>query len=158
MSIETIIKMADRSEAFIELVQVYFEGGDELREYIVQNWDFGVNWAIPDQTRLACQKNQRWPCQVRIEASLAYSAVAANQVSKYREELIALAVIYQSCIAATLDPRRVFEKVAEVSPPKVKEMLAQFLARNEEDKSLSAFLLSTRINNDGETEIILPWQ
>jgi len=157
MTIEKILEMADRAAAFIELIRLYFDGPDEARKEIVKNWDFSVNWDLPNQTRLACQNGERWSCQERIEASLAYFAIAANLVGDYREELIALALIYQSCVIAGLDPYRIFEKIAKICEPDVRAMLMNFSARNEDDKSLAAFFLSAQINKDGEMEIRPTW-
>ena len=157
LNLEKILKMSDRAAAFIELISLYFYGGDEMRQYIVSNWDFGVSWELPNQARLTCKNNERWSCQQRIEASLAYSAIAVNYVADVREELIALAVIYQSCIFSSLEPDNIFKKVAKVSVPSISAMLINFIDRKEEDKSLAAFFLSAERNDEGEIEIRPTW-
>lgn len=157
MHLETVLKMPDRAEAFIELVRLLFYGDDAERDSIVKNWNFGVDWVYPNQTRLACNKKERWSSQTKIEASLAYFLLETKHESDYRENLIALAVIYQSCIAADLDARIIFEKIAKYATPRVKDMFANFLMRKEEDKSLAAFMLMAEKNEDGEIEIRFEW-
>jgi len=155
MKLEAVLVLSDRAAAYIELVSLYFNGTDCTREHIIDKWDFGVGWSVPNQARLACRRRERWSCLQRIEASLAYSAIAAKHSIDFREELIALAVIYQSCIYAELDPKEVFGKIAKVSPPSVKSFILDFLLRKEEDKTLAAFFLLAKQNNDGEIEIVL---
>lgn len=153
MKIEEILNLVDRSEAYIELARLYIVGADDIRVYIVKEWDFGVDWKLPNQARLACKYNEKWTCQERIEASLLYSVIAANSISDYREELIAMAVIYHSCVVAALNPYDIFRKIAEISDLKSREFFLGFLDRSEENKSLAAFFLKAKNNNDGEIEI-----
>jgi hypothetical protein len=157
MELEEIINSLDRAAAFIDLTRLYLNGTDELRQLISDRWDFGVTWDLPDQTRLACSKGERWSCRERIEASLTYSAIAVNQIINEREEIIALAVIYQSCLAAFVNPRNIFLTVAKVSTSHVRARLLEFLDRDENDKSLKAFFLSATKNIDGEIEIKPSW-
>jgi hypothetical protein len=152
--IKPIVELPDREDAYYRLVSLYVEGPEQLREEIRSKWDFGVDWTYPDQTRLACSKNEKRSIQERIMASLVYDAIEDLRQEGYREKLVALAVIYQSCIAAGLDPEEEFEKVASISSPRTALFLKEFIERDPEDKSMKAFMLTRKINSDGEIEIL----
>jgi hypothetical protein len=82
-----------------------------------------------------------------------YYAISANQELGIREKLVALAVIYHSCIFAGLDPIREFKMAAVIAPAGVCKMLQDFIERRQEDKSAEAFMLAVSKNRDGEMEI-----
>lgn len=157
MDLKPIISMPDRREAYYLLVDEFLRGSEELRSYIVAKWDFGVSWEYPDQARLACTKGEPRTCEERIVASLAYDAIAANHPVDLRDTLVAFAVIYNSCIAANVNPNDVFRRVASVSGSTVGREMIKFLDRREEDKNLAAFMLVARKNEEGELEIMPNW-
>ncbi len=155
--IDEIIKLTDREDAYFQLVMLFLQGPDQVREQIRLRWDFGVEWIYPNQRRLACSKNEKRSSQERIMASLVYDAIEDLQQEDPKEKLIALTVIYHSCIAAGLDPEKEFERVASISTTKTANFLMDFIKRNPEDKSLDAFMIVSEQNSEGETEIFPSW-
>lgn len=153
MTIDEILNNPDRGQAYLQLVKLFVEGTDETRNFIVNNWDFRVNWKFPEQTRLACSVGENKTSKERIQASLAYYAIAANRNSDMRDNLIAFAVLYHSCIAAGLDPASEFLEIAILARADLGKALKEFIQRTPEDKSPQAFKLVIKRNLDGEIEI-----
>jgi hypothetical protein len=60
-------------------------------------------------------------------------------------------------LEAGLNPRKKFESIASISSDKVAVFFRNFIKRNPEDKSKEAFMLTTKKNIDGETEIFPSW-
>ena len=152
MDILKIIDASDREGAYMQLANLYINGNEGIREFIYNNWDFGVFWILPNQRQLACNKNQRWSSIERIEASLCYTVLNATE-ENLREELIGLALIYNSCLVANLDPTKIFNKIAMIANLESKKVVLNFLDRTDIDKSLIAFHLKSEINADNEIEI-----
>jgi hypothetical protein len=157
LKVEDIIKLQDREEAYHNLAVLYIRGPEQVREQIRKNWDYGVEWVYPDPRRLACSKNEKRSCRERILASLVYDAIEDFREEGPRDKLVALSVIYHSCIEAGLNPQEEFESVASISSEKVANYFREFIQRNPEDKSKEAFMLKTKKNSDGETEILPSW-
>lgn len=158
MDIDSILSMADREEAFLLLAERYASEGSELRSFVREGWDFDVQWEFPNPSRLACRKHEKSSCEERIKASLVYEVITSSTDADVRDNLVAWAVIYQSCCFAGIDPDATFKQVARLAPDDFARRLNAFIARQPEDKSLEAFMLQKHINADGETEILLPWQ
>ncbi|MHB0916114.1 MAG: hypothetical protein ACYC5A_11210 [Thermoleophilia bacterium] len=156
MLVETIT-LPNREDAFMMLVDVFLNGTEELREEIRQRWDFGAEWIFPNMKRLACSNNEKWSSKERIVASLVYDAIVDLREEDIKDELVTLAVIYHSCLAAGHDPHKIFGKIAAVSTDKTAAVLRDFVNRNPEDISIEAFMLSTEVNSDGEMEISPSW-
>lgn len=154
IEIATIIRLADREEAFYRLTALYIEGPEDLRQRIRRDWDYGVAWNFPDPRRLACTKNEQRPVRERISASLVYDAIEDFRDEDPRDKLVGLAVIYHSCLHAGLDPAEEFEKVASIASADMARLLRDFIGRRPEDKSLKAFMLKVVRNADGEAEIL----
>jgi len=150
--------MKDRGEAFLLLAEQYINGESEFRDFVRDGWDFGVQWEFPNPSSLACQKHEKRTCEEKIKASLVYEVIASRGGQDARDNLVAWAVIYQSCCLAGIDPNGIFKEVAQVSPDDLKLRLNAFITRKSEDKSLEAFMLKKQINANGEIEILLPWQ
>jgi hypothetical protein len=155
--LEEILKLADRQDAYQHLAALFLQGPDEARDLIQAKWDFGLKWVYPNMQRLGCRKNERYSCDERILASLAYDAIANPKKEDFREKLLAWAHIYQSCLAAGIVPEELFRQAASVSSPDVAKMMMDFINRREEHKSMKAFDLITRTNSDGEIEIKPSW-
>jgi hypothetical protein len=155
--LQAIVKNEDRVAAFVDLVCLYIDGNDELRKGIREDWFPKNLWELPNIFRLACSKNEYGSSLKRINAQLVYFSFQEFSKDNYREDLIAAAVIYQSCILIGLNPDAIFEKVASISTPMAKDFLIDFINRNEQDKSLSAFYLTVKENSDGEFEIKPSW-
>lgn len=157
LSIQEVLRLPDRQEAFYQLVSIYMRGPDVVREEIRKKWDFGVEWVYPDPRRLACSLNETHSCRKRAMALLAYEAIMDLRQSDPRDELMMLAIVYHGCLAAGIDPKTLFDEVASVSSPRVARFLLDFVKRSPEDKSLEAFMLVMEKNPDGENEVIPSW-
>ncbi len=153
VELATIISCADRAEAYLQLVSLFMAGTQATRDEVSRRWDFGVDWVYPDATRIACSVGELHSSYERSVACLAYHAIAEMEQRDYREDLLDLAIVYNACLAAGLDPKRVFDEVAAVASERVALLLGQFIGRSPEDKSLEAFLLEATRNADGEVEI-----
>lgn len=157
VQLEEITKLTDREEAYYQLVKLFKQGSDEVRGLIRECWDFDVEWIYPNVRRLACSINERYSPIEKIQASLIYDSIEDLRQEDVKDKLVALAVIYHSCLAAGLDPQRQFEEVALISSPKIAGLFRSFINRSVEDKSMEAFLLVAYQNADGETEIFPSW-
>jgi len=155
--LKEIIAQPNREDAYYQLVSLFVDGPEKIREKIRKGWDFGVEWIYPDTRRLACSHNEKRSSRERILASLVYDAIEDLQQEDPKEKLVAFAVIYHSCIAAGLDPQEEFEKIASISSPRIASVFREFINRNPDNKSEDAFMLSTIINTEGETEIFPSW-
>lgn len=156
-SLQEVLRLPDRKEAFYRLVSIYMRGPEEVREEIRTGWDFGVEWEYPDPKRLACSFNETHTCRERAIALLAYEAIMDLRHSDPRDELMTLAVVYHGCLAVGIDPKNLFGEVASVSSPRTARFLRDFIKRSPEDKSLEAFMLIVEKNVNGESEIVPSW-
>ena len=68
----------------------------------------------------------------------------------FRDTLIGFCVIYHSAIEIGLDPKKLFEEIAEISSPNFAKELKRFIDRSEEDKALEAFCLERIVESDGK--------
>jgi hypothetical protein len=155
--IENIVKLQNREEAFYKLVTIFIEGPEQVREHIRKDWDYGVEWIYPNIRRLACIKNESRSSQERILALLVRRAIEDFGKGDMRDNLIALAVIYHSCVEAGLNPQEEFETVASIAPERTANILRGFVKRDKDNKSLEAFKLTAEKNLDGEIEIYPSW-
>lgn len=150
--IDYILNNKDREAAFFDLVKLYLRSDEETRQEIREDWDYGKEWQYPKWDRLACSVGEKYGPEEKLITSLTYHAIENTKLT-HREQLIDLGVIYQSCLFADLDPAVLFKRIAEVSTPNVAKRLIDFIARNEEDKSLNAFCLTVHIDAHGEREL-----
>jgi len=151
--LEGILRLADRQDAYQRLVALFLQGLGEARDLIQAKWDFGFKWVFPNMQRLACRKNERYSCDERLLAALVYDAIENGKNEDFREKLVGWAVVYHSCLAAGIVPEELFRRTASVSSPSMAGMMMDFINRPEEAKSMKAFMLVSRTNSDGETEI-----
>ena len=115
MNISELLKRDDRANAFFDLVDLYVKGPDSIRRQIRQGWDFNVEWKYPNSARLACSRGEKRSCQERLKASLVYYSIEDCRFGRSRENLIAFAAIYHSCVLAGVDPVSLFESVSAMS-------------------------------------------
>jgi len=109
IKVKDIIKLHNREEAFYNLVTLYIRGPEQIREQIRKDWDYGVEWIYPDTKRLACSKHEKRSSRERILASLVYDAIENFREEDPRDKLVAISVIYHSCIEAGLNPQAELE-------------------------------------------------
>jgi hypothetical protein len=157
LKIKDIIKLSDREKAYHELAVLYIKGPEQIREQIRKNWDYGVEWILPDTRRLACSKNEKRSSRERILASLVYDAIENFREEDPRDKLVVLSVIYHSCLEVGLNPQNEFESIASISSEKVAIFFRDFIQRNPKNRSKEAFMLTTKKNSDGEIEIFPSW-
>ncbi|MGH8398255.1 MAG: hypothetical protein ACRETA_08435 [Gammaproteobacteria bacterium] len=154
LGIEEVLRLADREAAYYDLVSLYMKGTNKDRDEIRRGWDYGVKWKYPNPKRLACVKNELHSSRNRVIALLVYESIENFKQVDPRDKLVALAVIYQSCLVAGINPDKLFEEVASISTLKSSVFFRDFIKRKTEDKSLEAFMLTRHKNADGEIEII----
>lgn len=155
-SLDDLFTISDRTAAYMGLAKRYIHGSDDDRCWIVAGWDFGVDWAYPNWQRLACKTGEAYEPEEKIRAFLVSQAItAAKPTVDVRDDLVGLAIIYQSAVAAGLDANKEFGYIASISPPPVRALLEDFAKRADADKSLAAFRLASILNGDGEIEIRL---
>ncbi len=158
MDLETIIKMTDRREAYMELAKLYLESDVETKNSIAQNWPYDVQWEFPDPRRLACQTGEKWSSQERAEAIAVRYGIMAKYIADlweldFRDVLVVLGVEYNGMVLAQLKPEEIFWKVLPDFPPNIQEILYGFFSRKGEDKSLQAWNLTVIKNKHGEQEL-----
>lgn len=100
---------------------------------------------------------EKYKPEDKIIASLCYYSINSKNQSDDRDIILALTVIYNSILLNNQNPIEIFNQIANVSDQKFSKVLKDFLLRDEEDKSMDAFLLKMKRNEYGEIEIILPW-
>lgn len=140
MTIDDILNLNDRAEAYYEIVNLFMSGSDDTRHFILKNWDFNAKWRYPNPYKLACKKNEMKSPTERIKASC-FSLLASWSHIDIRDWLVAIAVIYHSIIEAGMDPNVELRKVIAVSPSDIGGEINRFLLRASADRSLEALLL-----------------
>ena len=155
--LDGILKNPDRRTAYLDLAQNYMTRDQAFRDMVTQGWDFNVSWKYSDGRRLASTKNDIVSPEIRIRTGLLYYSIAEKYSRDVRDDLMGIAICYHSCLAADIDPETMFRSVAEVSTPKVRKLLVDFIERSDENKSMKAFSL-VRINGeDGDIVIKASW-
>jgi hypothetical protein len=145
--LDNILINPDRKAAYIDITHEYMNNGDLFRSTVNQLWDFGVTWVFPDGKRLASTVGETSLPEQRIQASLLYYSLDAQNSKDIRDDILGIANIYHSCIAAGLNPDLIFRSVANVSLPSVSRLLINFIERPDKQKCMEAFALA--INDDG---------
>lgn len=143
----------DRAAASVKLGAAFVDGTPDERFSVFEQWPFGVEWAYPTLSRLACVRGEKYPPGDRIIASLVLDALEG--VLETRENLVALSATYRSCELASVSPAELFGLVADALPFELGQSLRDFLLRRPEERALAEFLLVERANEDGEIEIVL---
>jgi len=141
----------NRGRAAAALGPSFLRATGEERSAVAAGWSFGATWPYPDPARLACRTGETTSPLERIVSSLVLDSL--ENIFGTREHLIALSATYRSCELAGLSPSDVFSSVAAVLPASHADALRAFLRRQPEDRSLGAFGLVERTNEDGEYEI-----
>ena len=155
--IDEIVGLPDREEAYFQLASLFVQGPENMRKQIRNEWDFGVTWTYPNPRRLACSIRESHSCRERARAILIYNAINDLKQGDPRDELVSVAIVYHACLATNINPRELFEEVALISSPRIACFLKDFLRRDNDDKSLEAFMLVRKKNEDGEIEIFPSW-
>lgn len=157
MSIDEILMMQDRGEAYLALMHLFVFGSDAERDAIVRGWDFDLAWDYPDGHKLASTTpEQKGSPRDRIVAALARLAITKHSKDD-RDDILALAIMYWSAMFAELDPNELFTLVASVGPPQSERLLMSFIERKPEDKSMKAFLLVKTEDRPGDIDIRVKW-
>lgn len=154
--IDIILNNPDREAAYFDLVKLYLQSNEEARQEIRDDWAYGEKWRYPKSYRLACSVGEKYSPKEKLIASLVYHVIENTEIT-HREQLIDLAIVYQSCLLADLDPSNIFKKIAEIATPNVAKRLKDFVARDEESKSLKAFYLAVHIDEHGDKELHMKW-
>lgn len=157
MTIQHLIEMEDRLEAYYMLVDVYCSATDDIRRDLIAQWNFNVPWKYPNPSRLACNAGETHTPNEKITASLVYYSLNSGTGQIEKEDIIGLAVIYNSCILAGLDADKIFRLVASISFGDVPKFLTDFIKRTPDDKEMDAFWLVANKNSDDEFEITIDW-
>ena len=150
LSLNEILNLPDRHEAFYMLADYYSSTSDNERENIRKSWDFNKEWIYPNYKTLAVSLPGERTCEERIRASLIFDSIGEYKAPDFRETLIGFCLIYHSAIEIGLDPKKLFEEVAQISSPNFAIELKRFIDRSEEDKALEAFGLKRIIEKDGK--------
>ena len=154
--LDEILKNPDRRKAYLDLAQEYMSRDQSFRDMVTQGWNFNVPWEFPNRRRLASTKGEIDSPEIRIRAVLLFFSIAEKGwLRDVRDILVGLAFCYHSCLAAGIDPDKMFRAVAEVSTPKIREILIGFIERSEDNKSMKAFKLVRTDGEDGEIIIEL---
>ena len=151
--LEPIIKNPDRKQALIDLAHEYMNRDQAFREMVTRDWDFGVPWIFPDVCRLASTKNEVDSPENRIRVFLVSFSITENDSYDIRDDLVGLAVVYHSCLAANIDPEKMFRSVADISTPKARKLLLNIIERSDNERSMKAFSIVRTDNEDGEIVI-----
>jgi hypothetical protein len=111
-----------------------------------------VEWSLPNPWRLACSDEGPGSILDRIRTTLVFQALEVSRMD-LREVIFGLAVIYNSCTFAGLDPEALFTEVAASVGGPEGEALMDFAARLPEERSMEAFMLTAVKNPPGGYEI-----
>ena len=157
-SIAPILELEDRGDAYFRLVRLFLDGKKSCRNEVRSSWDFGVEWEYPNPHRLTCSIGEPLSCETRIEASLAYYAIAGdNSTGDFREVICGMAMKYHACLISGIDAEKMFSRIASFAVGSVKAEMERFPKRPDDKKSMDAFNISMIINNDREFELDLKW-
>jgi hypothetical protein len=148
LSLNEILNLPDRGEAFYQLAEYYRTATENERENIRNSLDLKKEWVYPNYKTLAVSLPGERSCEERIRASLIFDSIEEYKVPDFRETLIGFCLTYHCAKEIGLDPNKLFEEVAKISSPNFAKELKKFIDRPEEDKSLEAFGLERIIGQD----------
>ncbi|MDR1291218.1 MAG: hypothetical protein LBK06_08455 [Planctomycetaceae bacterium] len=151
--LDTIIANPNREDAFLQLTDEYINQNELFRSTVRELWDFGTHWKIPNWKRLASTIGETSTPKQRIQARLVYLSLNKDFCYDTRDIILHLAVIYHSILEADFDPNILFNEIAVVSCPIVRDEILKFLERPEYHKSKQAFLVEKSIDKNGIIEI-----
>lgn len=126
------------------------------RTEVVASWDPTLEWALPNPWRLACADDAPGSPTERIRTDLLFQALGLSDVD-LRESIMGFAVVHNSCKMAGVDPRPIFEEIAEAVGGAASLALLDFANRDAEDQSMGAFMLKAIPNPGGGYEIRASW-
>jgi hypothetical protein len=125
-----ILCLEDPRLAFDALCDLYTASNEEQRGFLRANWDFGHIWHPPPiletewigpgrfgyqwSSRLALTLPGHAPPPVRIRAALISLSLSAD-FNDFRDGQTALCLIYHAAALVGMNPRKLFEEVAELS-------------------------------------------
>jgi hypothetical protein len=151
--LDDIIKNPDRKKAYFDLVHEYMFQDQSFRDIVTQLWDFNVPWIFQNGCRLASTIGEVESPETKIRAGLLFYSIGENDLRDIRDDTIGVAICYHSCLAANIDPEVMFRSVIDISTPKARKLLSDFLQRPDDRKSMKVFGLIKTVANDGIIEI-----
>lgn len=155
--LDGILKNPDRRKAYLDLAHAYITRDQSFRDMVTQGWDFNVEWKYSNGCRMASKNNEDGSPEINIRTGLLYYSIAEKDSRDVRDDLIGIAICYHSCLAAGIDPDEMFRSVAEVSTPKVRKLLIDFIERPDDNKSMKAFHLTRTDDENGDIVIKVSW-
>ena len=155
--LDAIVKNPDRHRAYLDLAHEYMTRDQSFRDMVTQGWDFNVEWKFLNGCRRASKNNDAGSPEISIRTGLLYYSIAEKNSRDVRDDLMGIAICYHSCLAAGIDPNEMFRSVAEVSTPKVRKLLIDFIERPDEKKSMKAFRLVRIDDENGDIVIKADW-
>ncbi len=153
---KTLLGQRDHPSAAFEFTQKFLSASISDRTAIVNTWNAQLAWALPNPWRLACTSEAPGSPQERILVDLLFQALGFSQGDS-RESIMGLAVVFNSARLAGLEPRSIFEEVAQAVPGPARDALIAFARRDPEDQSMAAFMLTAVEDPGGGYEIKADW-
>lgn len=126
------------------------------RAEVIRSWDPALEWSLPNPWRLACTDETPGTPEERIRTDLLFQTLDLSDVD-VRESIMGLAVAYNSCRLAGIDPNPVFEEIANAVGGVASQVLQDFSSRDADDQSMESFMLVAVANPGGGYEIRANW-
>lgn len=142
--------------ASILFAKEFLAGSPSDRTHVVTHWDPNLLWVLPNPWRLACTDEGPGSPMERIQTDLVFQALRISAL-EVREATMGLAVAYNSCGLAGIDPKPVFEEIAQAVGGGAGQALRAFVNRDAKDQSMEAFLLTAVDCSGGGYEIVPNW-
>ena len=98
----------------------------------------GGRWIVPAVDTLASGEPTAVPPEVRVRDALTWQAIEGG-AHDIRDSLMSIVLIYHSAARLGMDVVALFDEVAELAAPDMREAIASFPRRAQEDRSLAAF-------------------
>jgi hypothetical protein len=129
------------------------------RAEVVNVWNPQTQWVLPNPWRLACLDEAPGSPAERIRTNLLFRALHLPHLAAIdiRDVLVGLGIVFNSCKLAGIDPRPMFEEIAQAVGGDAQRELRKFIARDTAGKSMEAFKLAAVPNPDGGYEVRLDW-
>ena len=156
--LESILKNPDRHKAYLDLAHEYMTRDQSFRDMVTEGWDFNVSWKFSDGCRMASKNNEDGSPEISIRTGLLYYSITEKESRDVRDDLMGIAICYHCCLAAAIEPNEMFRSVAEVSTPKVRKLLIDFIKRPDDSKSMDAFSLVRIDGENGDIVMKASWR
>lgn len=154
---EELLDRRDDPSAALELTKRFLSATDSERTEVVRAWNPLLVWATPNPWRLACASERPGDSRERILVNLLFQALHIPSAGDIRESIMGLAVAFNSCELAGLNPVEVFEEVAQAVRGSAGNELLAFAKRDPEDRSMDAFALTAVEDPAGGYELSQDW-